>query len=359
MDVSSRFMRTFSWQQVYARRLAASRLDVRAPRQELLDVTRATLGLHAQLMTGAELALSARVDGVTRAEVRELLWEQRALVKGNSIRGTLHLHPPDDFVLWRSFGRPRWREQKWLDWQELTLAEAEYLREAVLAALDEPRTREEIGAAVGGKLGERLAGDSWGHLLAPSSLEVCHGPPRGRNVTFVRCDRWVPRWEQRDPADAVRAIVRRYVETYGPVQRNELEHWLAFRLPDVALEGLEEVDVEGTRTFVLPGTKFPDAEPSGVRLLAHYDVYVIACHPRDHLIPEHKERIFLRGAGPNPALLVRGRVAGVWSRTLRGRRMEVTVEPFARLTSGERRELADDAARVARTYGAEATLLER
>ncbi|MEP6811654.1 MAG: winged helix DNA-binding domain-containing protein [Actinomycetota bacterium] len=352
-------MRTLSWQQVYARRLAASRLDARAPHEELLDVARTTLGVHAQLMTGAELALSARVEGVTRDEVRELLWERRSLVKGNTIRGTLHLHPAEDYALWQSFRGNRWREPKWLEWQELTLADAEYLREAVLAVLDEPRTREEIGAAVGRVFGERIATDSWGHLLAPSSDERCQGPPRGRNVTFVRCDRWLPAWGKRDPDDALREIVRRYVETYGPVRRDELEHWFALKLPGDALDGLEEVEIEGVRSFVLPGTEFLDAEPSGVRLLAHYDVYVIACHPRDHLIPEQKERIFLRGAGPSPALLVDGRVAGVWSRTLRGRRMEIEVEPFGRLMSGQRRELEDEAARVARTYGAEATLLEK
>jgi hypothetical protein len=352
-------MRTLSWHQVYARRLASSRLDARAAHEELIDVARATLGVHAQLMAGAELSLSARVDGVTRDEVRELLWERRALVKGNTIRGTLHLHPADDYALWKSLHSTRWREQKWLDWHELTLAEAEYLRAAVLAVLDEPRTREEIGTAVGGKFGARIATDSWGHLLAPSASELCQGPPRGRNVTFVRCDRWVPGWQLRDRHDALREIVRRYVEIYGPVRRDELEHWFSFRLPDDALDGLEEVDVEGVRRFVLPGTAFPDAEPTGVRLLAHYDVYVVACHPRDHLIPEQKERIFLRGAGPNPALLVDGRVAGVWSRTLRGKRMEIEVEPFGRLTGGQRRELADDATRVARTYGAEATLIER
>jgi hypothetical protein len=96
-----------------------------------------------------------------------------------------------------------------------------------------------------------------------------------------------------------------------------------------------------------------------VRLLAHYDVYVVACHPRDHLIPEQKERIFLRGAGPHPALLVAGRVAGVWSRTLRGSRMDVEVEPFGRLTDRQRRELADEAARVALTFGAAAALVEK
>ena len=317
------------------------------------------LGVHAQLMTGAELALSARVDGVTRDGVRELLWERRALVKGNTIRGTLHLHPAGDFALWKSLGATRWRRQTWLDWQELTLADAEYLREAVLAVLDEPRTREEIGVALGGTFGDRISADSWGHLLAPAGNELCHGPPRGRRVTFVRCDRWVPGWQLSERDDALRQLVRRYVETYGPVRLDELEHWLAFKLPADALGELEEIDAEGVRTYVLPGTAFPDAEPAGVRLLSHYDVYVIACHPRAHLIPEQKERIFLRGAGPNPALLVDGRVAGVWSRTLRGRRMEIRVEPFGRLTGEQRRALADDAARVARTYGAEPALVER
>ena len=201
--------------------------------------------------------------------------------------------------------------------------------------------------------------DSWGHLLAPAGTDLCHGPPRGRKVTFVRCDRWIAGWQLRNRDDALRELVRRYVETYGPVRRDELEHWFAFKLPADAFDDLEEIDVEGMRAYVHPGTAFPDAGPAGVRLLSHYDVYVIACHPRAHLIPEQKERIFLRGAGPNPALLVDGRVAGVWSRTLRGRRMEISVEPFGRLTDEQRRELADDAARVARTYGAEATLVER
>jgi len=348
-------VRELTWDQVYARRLERSSLLERAPRERLLDVVRATCGVHAQLMTGAELALSARVDDVTRDDVRELLWEQRALVKGGTIRGTLHLHPADDFALWKGLNE-RWREQFWLDWQELTLAEAERLRNAVLTVLDEPKTRREIGAAVGGRLGKRIAEDSWGHYLAPAAELLCHGPPRGRSVTFVRCDRWIAGWQPRDePAEAA----RRYLETYAPVRRDELEHWFASK-PDVWDElDPEEVDVEGYRTFVLRGQTFHDAKPSGARLLSHYDVYVIACHPRDDLIPEQKERIFLRGAGPNPVLLVDGRVAGVWRRTQRGRRMEIAVEPFRRLTKAQRTDLEDEAARVARTYGAEPVLIPR
>jgi hypothetical protein len=349
------------WDQVYARRLAMSRLDHRAPGAELDAVVRATCGVQAQLETGAELALSARVDGVTRDAVRDLLWRTRDLAKAGTLRGTLHVHAARELGLWKSLraARERWREQTWLDWQGLTSSEAELLRERVLAVLDdgEPRTRMEIGAAIGGRLGEHVATDSWGHFLAPASDLICHGPPRGRNVTFVRCDRWLRDWRPVPPSAAVRDVARRYLDTYGPARRDELEHWLALRVPDDALDGLEEVEVEGRRTFVVPGTEFPEESPRGVLLLWHYDVYVIACHPRDHLIPAHRERVFLRGAGPSPVLLVDGRVAGTWARRARGRRMEIRVEPFAALRPPQRRGLAAEAVRVARTYGAEAELL--
>src|SRR3954447_12135998 len=93
-------------ERIYARRLARSHLDAPAPADRVLDVVRDVLGVHAQLMTAAELSLSARVEGVTRATVPHLLWETRQLVKGNTVRGTLHLQTPEDFALWKSVYEP-------------------------------------------------------------------------------------------------------------------------------------------------------------------------------------------------------------------------------------------------------------
>ena len=200
----------------------------------------------------------------------------------------------------------------------------------MLAVLDEPRTRAEIGAAVGGAFGARIAEDSWGHLLAPAADSVCHGPPRGRNVTFVRADVWLPGFRRVDALDALQQLVGRYVATYGPVERKELEHWLARPLPP----GLELPDAGG----------FPAARPRGVRLLYHYDPYVIACHPRDDLIPEQRERVFHRGAGPAPTLLLDGRVAGVWRRAGK----DVEIDPFRPLGEAEREQLAGERDRVLR-----------
>ena len=355
-------MRTITWQQVYARRLAVSCLDVPASHDRLLEVATAICGVHAQLATGAELALSARVEDVIRDEVRECLWQTRSLVKANTIRGTLHVHPARDVPLWKSLQaafEPRWRERWWLDEQELTLAEAEHLRAAVLSAACGRRAADACGDRDRGRRQARRTDRSRlvGHYLSPAGDLICHGPRRGRNVTFVRCDRWVEGWRVLDAKDALREACRRYLEAYGPARREELEHWLARRLPDGLFVELEEVDVEGYKTFVVPGTAFPEVEPAGARLLSHFDVYVIACHPRDHLIPAQKERIFLRGGGPNPSLLVDGRVGGVWRREERGKRMEIRIEPFHRLTKVQHGALAEDAARVARTYGAEPVLV--
>lgn len=315
-------MRQPTWDRVYARRLARSHLLGPAP---VLDVVRDTLGIHAQLATAAKLALSARSGDV---RLDELLWERRQLVKGNTIRGTLHLNTPEDFALWKSAYEPRWRTEAWLRWHELSLRDAERLRESVLAVLDEPKTREEIGREVGGAFGRRIAEDSWGHLLSPANDSCCQGPPRGRNVTFVRADAWIAGFRRVDRLDALRRLVARYVETYGPVERRDLEHWLAQPLPG-------ELEVPD------PGA-FPDEQPSGVRLLYHYDPYVIACHPRGHLIPEQRQRVFLRGAGPKPTLLVDGRVRGVWRREGRS----IAVEPFVGLTDEQLAELDRERERV-------------
>lgn len=316
-------------ERIYARRLARSHLDEPAPADRVVAVVRDILGVHAQLMTAADLQLSARVAGVTRATVSRLLWETRELVKANTIRGTLHLQTPEDFALWKSAYEPRWRTERWLKWQELTLAEAEWLRDSVLGVLDEPRTRAEIGGLIGGALGKRLAEDSWGHLISPANSELCQGPPRGRNVTFVRADVWLGGIRDHEQLDALQQLGERYVATYGPVRRADLEHWLARKLP---------LEIE-----IPDAGDFPDEQPRGVRLLPHYDVYVIACHPRDDLIPLNRERIFLKGAGPNPTLLVDGRVAGTWKRD----DANVSVEPWVRLTKAQQDKLDREVERVA------------
>jgi hypothetical protein len=84
---------------VLAWRLKRQRLDRSAPRDEALDVVREICGLHAQVMSSAELALWARVEDLKPEWVQEALWERRSLAKTWAMRGTLHLLPSDELPL--------------------------------------------------------------------------------------------------------------------------------------------------------------------------------------------------------------------------------------------------------------------
>ncbi len=47
----------------------------------------------------AELAVEARVAGLTRSDVQSALWQKRTLVKTWAMRGTIHLFAAEDLPL--------------------------------------------------------------------------------------------------------------------------------------------------------------------------------------------------------------------------------------------------------------------
>jgi hypothetical protein len=333
-----RRMESLTWAQVRARRLARSYLHEPALLERLGEVVGEVCGIHAQVASSAELQLQARIAGV---DVRAELWEQRSLVKSYGPRGTLHLLPRDEVPLWAAANA--WEVEPWYERHGFTRRKADAIVAAVGKALDGCElTRAELAAAVGRKdpRVRELLGSGWAYLLGPAAAKglLCFGPPRGAAVTFVRADQWLGGWDERDPEESMLEIVKRFVRAYGPTTHAELADWLA-RKPGQAkalldrLE-LEQVEVEGTKRWVLTGDTVPDEEPSALRLVPQYDVYVVGSRPRDQLMsPAARERIssfrrgIYEGAVALATVLYRGRIAGLWERKA-GR---VAVEAFERL----------------------------
>lgn len=69
-----------------------------------------------------------------------------------------------------------------------------------------------------------------------------------------------------------------------------------------------------------------------VRMLPHFDAYVVAGQPRDLLFPSHTARRALKNgqAGAYLELLVDGVVASVWHLATRGSPFTLTVEGLHR-----------------------------
>jgi uncharacterized protein YcaQ len=362
-----------SWQQVRAWRLRRHHLDRRAPAGDLLAVAAAVCGLHAQLMSSAELTLWARVDDLEPGAVARALWEERRLVKTWAMRGTLHLLPAAEFSLWqaalstyRHYLSPAWFRYFGVDREGL---------EALIAAIAEalaqhPLTRDELADEVGRLMGAAAVGDklrgSWGALLKPAAFRgyLCFAPSTGQNVRFTRPDRWLPddRIQPVDPAAALRAVMRRFLAVSGPATREDVARWwgigpaAAGRVLAALGEDVAPVDVEGTAAWMLASDVAEaagSAPPRSVRLLPAFDQYVVAAsHHAECLLPGRlRDRVYRPQGWLSPVLLVDGRMDGIWRHERKGGRLAVAIEPFVAIPAWARAEAEAEAERLARFTG--------
>jgi hypothetical protein len=310
-------------------------------------------------MSSAELTLAARVEGLEPGDVGRALWEERSLVKTWAMRGTLHLLPAAEFPLWQAALSTR---RTWVAgaWQRafVPLAELERLNDAVAQALDGTLlTREELADRVGELTGSVELGDklreSWGALLKPAAAlgRLCFAPNKGQQVRFTRPDTWLGGWTDHDPDRAVAQVTRRFLAASGPVTREDFARWWGIPSPARGrrlLEGLGEevarVEVGGTAAYALAadlprltraggrgGRARPGADgPRTVRLLPAFDQYVItATLQAERLMPgPFKDRVYRPQGWLSPVLLVGGRMDGTWRQETKGRRVQVTIEPF-------------------------------
>jgi winged helix DNA-binding protein len=365
-------VKSLSWADVRRRQLVRQHLVRPAARANLANAVADTCGVQAQILAAAELAISARVKGLTRSDVRADLWERRRLVKLPSLRSTIHLHSADDAALWVAAIRAVawWRSSRWLSDSRTTARQVEAVTQAAREALDgrmltkrelEREVIERVGrwakqGVVWRPFGQDMSLALW--LINPWEGGICFGPNRGSEVTSVRLDQWIDGWKELDPVEALREAVRRYLRVYGPARADDFGHWMRMPAPDARRlfeslrDELTEVDVEGFRAWLLADDlRFPRTTDWPVLLLPDYDCFVIGSappgRPREQLIPTAAgTRVFNRGAGPYAVLLLDGLVGGVWKRRPKGKRIEVRVEPFRRLARAERSGLEAEASRL-------------
>jgi hypothetical protein len=361
-----------TWEQAVAWRAARQHLVHRAAKQDVLRVAKLLCGLHAQVMSSAELTLWARVEGITRADVRDALWTRRRLVKTWAMRGTLHLLPSDEFSMWIAGLRTyrHFLRESWLRYMEMTAEDIEGLIDAIGRALDgRELSREELSAEVtritkSERMGEKLK-QGWGSLLKPAAFmgTLCFAPSVGQNVRFTRPDRWLGRLASEDGDEALDEITRRYLRAYAPATREDYARWWAGMTPAQAGKRIERlgdevarVDVEGRRCYML-ARDVPEATHAQatktVRLLPAFDQYVVTA-PRgvDYVLPaEFKDAVYRKAAWLSPVVAVDGRMRGIWRQSRKGGRLLVEVEPFKRVAGWVRTGATEEAERLAAFTG--------
>ncbi|HEY8801337.1 MAG TPA: winged helix DNA-binding domain-containing protein [Candidatus Limnocylindrales bacterium] len=362
------------WSRVLALRLARQSLIERTGPDGLVDVVGRLVGLHAQVMSSAELQAAARIDGLHATDVREALWARRSLVKTWAFRQTLHLLTRDDLAEFVIAARSleRWHTPAWLRYFKMTEAGVSEVIEAIGSVLsDRPMTRVEVVDAVVKRVRRPHLRDDmmtgWGTFLGPAAQrgQLVFGPSDGRNVAFVDPSDWLgrPIRAYDDPAAADEALGRligRYLAAFPGSSREMIARWwgggrmtAVSRALNTLPVPLAVVDVEGTRGLVraedldaLAGM----APAHRLRLLPGFDPFTNELPRRvDTVLGDaHHDRVHRTAGWVTPIVMIDGRVGGTWEiESGKGGAGTVVIQPFGRWRGGARQELATEVDRIA------------
>jgi hypothetical protein len=359
--------------QIIGRRLMRNHLVVPVTGDKLVDVVRDTCGIQAQVPAAAELGLSARVEGITRQDVRDALLEKRTLVRTTGPRSTQHILPADELPLWIAAMKAGigLRKEKPHPWN-VSIVELRRMIETLKNTLDGLiMTREELAEKVARQGGSRAyepLRSQWSELIEHAFFEgvVIYGPDRGSEKTFVRADQWTGSWEELDPRESIVEICRRYISAYGPVTHSDFAKWFwiepaaSKEIFDSIQGELEGVKLGRRQAWIMAA----DADGSwdevegNLRLVPQYDCYVLGSYPREPIVSDELKAFLwtlgkanYEGAVGHSLILIDGIVAGVWQRQQRGKRMEVRVLPVTPLSARHREQIDDEVDRLARFLG--------
>jgi hypothetical protein len=318
-----------------ARRSAAQLLT--APGPGAVEVVRRLLGIQAQELRFARLAIRARTCGTTAPEVDRLLADG-SLVVGWLMRGTLHLVDREDYWWLHGLTAPRRlaANRRRLGQEGVSPAEAERAVEVIERALVEegPLTRSELAERLAAQ-GARAEGQAGHHLVMLAALRgvAVLGPLRdGRQAFVLARDRLgPPRPVQRDAALA--ELARRYLAGHAPAVPEDLARWAGLPLRD-ARAGMAAAPVDSALAAAPPP-----------RLLPAFDPYLLGWKDRSFAVsPEHARRVHPGGGVVRSVAAVGGMAVGTW--TLREGRVQI--ERFSPLAAGDEEQLAAEAADVVR-----------
>jgi len=162
---------------------------------------------------------------------------------------------------------------------------------------------------------------------------------------------WVAQFDPPEISDPAEHLVRRYLAGFGPAARKDVASFTGL-VPGQLRPLLDRMQVrrfqaeDGEELLDVPRAPLPDPEtPAPPRFLPTWDATLLVHARRTGVLPEeHRPRIFSsRNPHSSPTFLVDGRVAGTW----RHDGGAVRIEPFGRLDAAARRELEQEADRLA------------
>lgn len=312
------------------------------------------LAVQGQDPRGARLAVRARTDGVTAADVDRALSEDRSLLITWLNRGTLHLVRSEDYPWLHALTAPTHfaSSRRRLQQEGMSEREGERAMEAIENTLAEegPLSGKDLRARLE-SAGVRTEGQLFIHLMFVAAARgiLVRGPMVGKQHAYVLVRDWLGERKPVDRTQAVTELARRYLVGHGPADDRDLARWAGLPLRD-ARAGLEaiasELEQRDDGLVELAGSPTPEPLPPP-RLLGAFDPLLLGWTSREEVVGPHEVLVTINGIF-RPFALVNGRAVARWG--LAGGK--VTIEHLEEVRKKDAAALDAEAQRVLEFLGA-------
>lgn len=376
-------------QQVLAFRLNRQFLSERAASERLFQV--ASLGIQNSPPGSALLAIGARLDNFTPAELGQALHQRKTLIQLWSLRSAPYILPvssapifttgllPDDESSALYFMRGATAHLKRFNLSATRAIEltGDALQE-VLADGSE-LTKDELGVRLAEWVAQSLPlnqrqqwnepdglrKNTYGQSIVRYALNVvsllgiiCFGQQHGtRAARFTLIEKWLgAALPKTDRALARANLVRHYLHYFGPGELQGFITWSGVS-PEYArtswsylLDELISISVHGRKRWLLADDLDLIQEtpwPGGVRLLPPHDPY-LSTPDKSILEPDRllRQRIW-RSVGSPGVVLINGEITGIWHPQKRAGTLSLQIELFTSVNEVMRVQIQEAAEQIA------------
>src|SRR5437016_9973762 len=367
------------------RRLLASQYLSRkasGPRA-VVKVAEACCGMNSQDLLESYSSFWARVSGFRDSDLTSELRPKGGLVRTWTVRSTMHTIPTRDYWVY-VFGGPGRRFQQWFDRtaKKRGIPDRDFrIRFLYHPFLDHIKGRAATSKEVKQFMIERLTqhglrsrmklqrgwsskpthGPSWTGMSEMSYLGLLVSAGRRgseslwmRSTDYVASPRRLP-----DPEKCTLELVRKYIEHYGPVTREDIVYWSFLRKDqvDTALDALKndltKENFHSSREYFSFGQSSGEAlEPPRVVILPEFDSLMMGYKDKSRFLSYGRIKdVFGSFAAVNRTILLDGFVAATWKRKKSRSALVVNVSPLRPLKAREKRSIEEEFANYAEYQG--------
>ena len=339
-------------------------------RRKPVQVVASLCAVQAQDYPAAKWAIGLRAPGCHDTDV-EQAFNDGAILRTHVLRPTWHFVAPADIRWLLALTAPRLHSTNAYVYRQVGLDAKTLARSCAMIH----RSLEGGKTLTRAELGVRLKrarvpadGLKLAYLMMHAELEavICSGPRRGKQFTYALVDERAPAAKPRTREEALAELAKRYFASHGPATVRDFAWWSGLTGKDAQLAiasvrpSLESAAIGGLTLWSASHTDSGggSSKTAVAMLLPNYDEYLIAYKDRDAFVDKSRAANVAARTGGALAnhLMIDGRLAGGWSRTLKPNGVVIEVAPYRKLTPAQVRAVAAAADGYGEFLGLPATL---